>query len=515
MRWPGPPLARVWGTDAVRDHVLFTIALVLITGGLALGLTYLQIRLNRVLRLTAAPRSDRWHRNPTPSSGGIAIFAATTLGYALWFPGQHAAVAIGAASLWLLGLVDDLLRLPPWVKLLGQGAASAFVVASGVIFHATSSDAFNLAFSFLWLVGITNAFNLIDNMDGLCAGVTVIIAVFRFSLLALAGSWTDANLCALVAAAYAGFVILNRNPARIFMGDCGSMLAGFSLAGLTIASPLAHTKVFAAGVSYSALTFAYPIFDTILVSILRRAAGRPISVGGRDHSSHRLVSTGITEGRAVAILWVLTAVGSAIGLMVRSMPVAFLAAGGMLALALAVFGLFLATLPAYPLTPVWSAGNSRVRRYIPSLRAGVVLVMDVSVAGMALLLAFLARFGAEIPADQMYNLAFSLPIVMLMHAVFSGYHKTYLVSWRDFSLTDVWPLALSATLASACSFLCIWMLNLRSFSRGVMLLYGLFCVGAALSLRSALPVLRMLLEKAPEDSSDESAPAAVSAIGAD
>jgi UDP-GlcNAc:undecaprenyl-phosphate GlcNAc-1-phosphate transferase len=476
----------------------------------------LQIRLSRVLRLTAAPREDRWHRNPTPSSGGIAIFAAMALGYALWFPGQHAAIAIGVAGLWLLGLADDLLGLPPWAKLLGQSLASAFVVASGVVFHATSSSAFNLAFSFLWLVGITNAFNLIDNMDGLCAGVTVIIAVFRFSLLAAAGSWSDANLCALVAAAYAGFLTLNRNPARIFMGDCGSMLAGFSLAALTIASPFAHTKVFAAGVFYSALTFAYPIFDTILVSILRRTAGRPISVGGRDHSSHRLVSTGVTEARAVVILWALTAAGSAVGLMVGSMPMALLAAGGMIALALAVFGLFLATLPAYPLTPVWSAGNSRIRRYIPSLRAGVVLVMDVSAAGMALLLAFLLRFGVEIPADQLHNLTISLPIVMLMHAVFSAYHRTYLVSWRDFSLADVWPLALSATLASACSFLCIWMLNLRSFSRGVMLLYGLFCVAAALSLRSALPILRMLLEKTPEDSPERgSGRDTVSAIAAD
>jgi len=299
------------------------------------------------------------------------------------------------------------------------------------------------------------------------------------------------------------------------MGDCGSMLAGFSLGALAIASPLAHTKVFAAGVFYSALTFAYPIFDTILVSILRRAAGRPISVGGRDHSSHRLVSTGVSEGRAVAMLWVLTAAGSAVGLMVRSMPLALLTAGGVIALALAVFGLFLATLPAYPLTLVWSAGNSRIRRYIPSLRAGVVLVMDVSAAGMALLLAFLVRFGAEIPADQLHNLAFSLPIVMLMHAVFSAYHRTYLVSWRDFSLSDVWPLTFSATLASACSFLCIWMLNLRSFSRGVMLLYGLFCVAAALSLRSALPILHMLLHKMPEDSSNKSTRDAVSAIGAD
>jgi UDP-GlcNAc:undecaprenyl-phosphate GlcNAc-1-phosphate transferase len=500
----------------VRGHLAFSGALALGIGALAFGLTWLQLRLNRVLRLTAAPREDRWHRDPTPSSGGIAIFCAMGVGYALWFPGQHVPIVAGVVALWLLGLVDDLSGLPPWLKLLGQSAASAFVVWGEVVFHATSSSAFNYVFSFLWLVGITNAFNLIDNMDGLCAGVTVIIASFRFSLLAVAGSWSEANLCALVAAAYGGFLILNRNPARIFMGDCGSMLAGFSLAALTIASPLAHTKAFVGAVFYPALTFTYPIFDTMLVSVLRRAAGRPISVGGRDHSSHRLVSAGLTESRAVAILWVLAGAGSAIGLMVGSMPLALLAAGGALALALAVFGIFLATLPAYPFTPIWSAHDSRFRRYIPSLRAGIVLVMDVAVAGMALLLAFLVRFGLDIPHDQLRNLAFSLPIVMVMHPAFSCHYRTYALSWRDFCVSDVWPLARSTALAAACSLLCIWMLNLRSLSSGSMVLYGLFCVAGSLSLRSAVPVLRALLIRGEEGSRDEVLAAeAVNVAGAD
>jgi UDP-GlcNAc:undecaprenyl-phosphate GlcNAc-1-phosphate transferase len=482
-------------TDPVRDHFAFTVVLVFTTGILALAFTWLQLRLNRVLRITETPRADRWHRSPTPSSGGIAIFAAIALVYVVWFPGTYHAIAIGVAAIWLLGLLDDLLRFPPWIKLSAQAVASACVVASGVVFHATPSNAFNLAFSFLWLVGISNAFNLIDNMDGLCAGVTVIIALFRFSLLAAAGSWTDANLCALVAAAYAGFLILNRNPARIFMGDCGSMLAGFSLAALTIASPLAHTKSFVAGIFYPALTFTYPIFDTLLVSILRKTAGRSISVGGRDHSSHRLVSTGVAESRAVAILWALAAAGSAGGLIVRSMPIALLAAAGVIAMAMTVFGLFLATLPAYPLTPAWSKGDSRIRRYIPSLRAGAVMVTDVAVAGMALLVAFLIRFGPNIPPEQLRNLTISLPVVMVMHALFTAYRRMYGISWLDFSITDVWPLAHTVVLASACSFCCLWMLNLRSFSRGVMLLYGVFCVAGSLAVRSGVPILRLLLLK--------------------
>jgi UDP-GlcNAc:undecaprenyl-phosphate GlcNAc-1-phosphate transferase len=310
-------------------------------------LAALQIRLNPRLGLSVAPRQDRWHKLPTPSSGGIAVFCAVASAYCIWYRGQHQAIAIAAAAVWVLGLVDDVLRLPPGIKLAVQCVISFAVVASGVVFHATSSPLFNFIFSCVWLVGITNAFNLIDNMDGLCAGVVIIIAVFRFILLASIGAWNDANLYAIIGAAFAGFLMWNRQPARIFMGDCGSMLAGFSLAALTIASPLPHTKAFLAAVFYPALTFTYPIFDTTLVSVLRKLAGRPISLGGKDHSSHRLVAAGLSESRVVCVLWALTGLGCGIGFLVHSKPFVVVAAGGLLWLGLAVFGIFLANFPPF------------------------------------------------------------------------------------------------------------------------------------------------------------------------
>ena len=310
---------------------------------LAVVLTGLQIRISRTFRISSAPRLDRWHRSPTPSSGGIAIYCAAAFVYLIWFRGEHRSVALAATALWALGLLDDLVRLPPIAKFAGQALAAACLVASGVVFHATSSAPFNAFFSFFWLVGITNAFNLIDNMDGLCSGVIVIISAFRCALLAANGIVADASLCAIVAAAFAGFLFWNYRPARIFMGDCGSMFAGFSLAALTIASPLPHTKAFLAGISYPLLTFTYPIFDTTLVSILRRLAGRPISIGGRDHSSHRLVAAGVSESRAVWILWMLTALGSSIGLLVNLMPFAVMISGALLWISLAFFGRFLAS----------------------------------------------------------------------------------------------------------------------------------------------------------------------------
>ena len=479
----------------MTQQLFFTGILVASASGLSLLLTALQIRLNGRLRLTAAPRSDRWHRNPTPSSGGIAIFCATAAAYCVWFRGDHLPIALGAAALWLMGLLDDRLRLRPAVKLFGQSVVAAAVVMSGVVFHATPSATVNVVVSFLWLVGITNAFNLIDNMDGLCAGVTVIISAFRFSLLAAAGNWNDANLCALIGGAYAGFLILNYSPARIFMGDCGSMLAGFSLAALAIDTPLAHTKAFLAGVFYPALTFIYPMFDTMLVSVLRKVAGRPISVGGRDHTSHRLVSLGLSESRVVWIMWVLTALGCAIGLMVRTMPLGLLAIGGLLCVALTVFGIFLATLPAFPLSGAASEA-SWLRRHLPSLRAGVILELDISLAGIALISAFLVRFGPQVPPDQLRNLSVSLPIMLLLYAGVSCYERTWELSWTAFRICDVMPLARATIVAASLAFVACWMLNLRSYSRGVMVLYCLFSVGMTTLLRCSLPLLQAMFCRA-------------------
>ncbi len=321
---------------------------VLLAGLLSALLTRLQIRMNVRLGLTAAPRADRWHAAPTPSSGGLAIFLSCAAAYRLAYPGRYPRIALAVAALWIFGFLDDRLRLRPWLKLAVQVAAAAWVVLGGVVFPATPWYALNAALSMFWIVMITNAFNLIDNMDGLCAGVVIIICLFRAGLLAAEGYGTDAGLCAILAAAFAGFLLFNYHPARIFMGDCGSLPAGFALGALTLAGPAPHKGLLLAGFFYPAVTFTYPIFDTALVSILRKLSGRPISMGGRDHSSHRLAALGLGQRQVVWILWLLTALGSSLGLVIHRMPEALLGAGALLACLLGLFGLFLATRPGYP-----------------------------------------------------------------------------------------------------------------------------------------------------------------------
>jgi UDP-GlcNAc:undecaprenyl-phosphate GlcNAc-1-phosphate transferase len=333
---------------------------ILLTGLLSALLTWLQIRMNSRLGLTAAPRADRWHALPTPSSGGLAIFLSCAAAYWLACPGRYPRIALAAAALWVFGFLDDRLGLRPALKLAAQVAAAAFVVLGGVVFPLTSWHLPNVALSMFWIVMITNAFNLIDNMDGLCAGVVVVICLVRFWLLATDGRTDDANLCIMLAAAFAGFLLFNYHPARIFMGDCGSLPVGFALAALTLAGPAPPKGLVMAGFFYPALTFAYPIFDTALVSILRKLAGRPISVGGCDHSSHRLASLGLDQRQVVWILWLLTALGASLGLTIHWRPGTLFAAGALLAGLLGLFGVFLATRPGFAL-PGWAA--ARVRRF--------------------------------------------------------------------------------------------------------------------------------------------------------
>lgn len=323
--------------------------LILLTGLLAALLTWLQIRANSRLGLTAAPRVDRWHSVPTPSSGGLAIFLSCAAAYWLVCPGRYPRIALAAAVLWIFGFLDDRLRLRPLWKLAVQVAAAGFVVLGGVVFPVTGWYLPDVAFSMFWIVMITNAVNLIDNMDGLCAGVVIIVCLFRVWLLNAEGYRADAAMHTILAASFAGFLLFNYHPARIFMGDCGSLPAGFALGALTLAGPAPHGAVVLAGFFYPALTFAYPIFDTALVSTLRSLAGRPISMGGRDHSSHRLASLGLDQRQVVWLLWLLTAFGSSLGILIHVMPDALFAAGALLVGLLGAFALSLARLPGYPL----------------------------------------------------------------------------------------------------------------------------------------------------------------------
>lgn len=276
---------------------------------LALVLTPACRALAHSLGFLDRPNARKPHRRPTPLLGGAAIFgsfALTVLARADVRPDLWGILA-GATLLFAMGVVDDRRGMHPWVKLGGQAAAAAVVIASGIQVTFLNSGVLGSAFTLLWIVGITNAFNLLDNMDGLSAGVGAVSAA-AFAVLAarymILGSeqLPTAMAGAALAGACLGFLPYNVRGASIFMGDAGSMPLGFILASLgafgSWRSPTLPTSL-----AIPVLILAYPIFDTSLVTFCRWRDGRPLFQGGTDHSSHRLVSLRLSRTEAVVLIY--------------------------------------------------------------------------------------------------------------------------------------------------------------------------------------------------------------------
>ena len=285
---------------------------------MAAAVIWLLLRSRLTQRLVATPRADRWHATATPTFGGVGIFAgfvvavgaAAASGYVdlNW---SLLAVVGGCGILFAAGLIDDLFSLPPLAKLGLQVAAAVLVLAAGFTVRSIGNDIVAGIVAVIWLIGMTNAFNLLDNMDGLAGSLGAIAAAF-FAVDALTEHPSEVNLVISLAllAGILGFLPFNLRPrsrAAVFMGDSGSQMLGFTLAtlGLVTSHKVASTTV--ATLLLPILILAVPILDTTLVTVIRVLERRPISQGGRDHTSHRLVERGLTEKRAVLLLGAIAA----------------------------------------------------------------------------------------------------------------------------------------------------------------------------------------------------------------
>jgi UDP-GlcNAc:undecaprenyl-phosphate GlcNAc-1-phosphate transferase len=274
---------------------------------------WLLLRSSLAHRLVAHPSADRWHESSTPIFGGVGIYVGLTAG--LWValaagaahPSRElVGVFAGVSLLFVAGLVDDLWHLNPIAKLAAQLAAGAMVLATGTTVQLVHNDLVAGAIAMFWLVGMTNAFNLLDNMDGLAASLAAIAFGF-FAIDAVTVHPSDAVLAFALAGGFAcaGFLPFNLRPkgkALVFMGDSGSQALGFALAGLGLSSSWKVAGTTVATLILPILILAVPILDTTLVTVVRLLEGRPVSQGGRDHTSHRLVRFGLSEKHAVLLL---------------------------------------------------------------------------------------------------------------------------------------------------------------------------------------------------------------------
>src|SRR5260221_4011459 len=181
--------------------------------------------------IVAAPKADRWHKKPTAMLGGVAIFVAVITTVLLFVPQTRASwVVLGASALLFgVGLIDDFLHVKPYQKLIGQIIGAAIVLNYGLLLPWTSSPTLNMAVTLVWLIGISNAVNMLAHMDGLAACTAAMTAVFLGLNFYLHHPLNEATMLAGFAAALLGFLLYNRNPASIFMGCCGSRFIRFVL----------------------------------------------------------------------------------------------------------------------------------------------------------------------------------------------------------------------------------------------------------------------------------------------
>ncbi|MBO9362590.1 MAG: undecaprenyl/decaprenyl-phosphate alpha-N-acetylglucosaminyl 1-phosphate transferase [Thermoflexus sp.] len=286
-----------------------TAWLVIFLGALAIALVMTPVARAVAVRvgMVDRPAPRKLHTRPMPLLGGLALYLAVLMALLL-FEGRYnlpqlAGVLVGATAISFLGIWDDRWGMRPLIKLAGQMFIASAVMATGVIVSLFPWPIPNLLVTLLWLVGITNAFNLIDNMDGLSGGIGAAAAAFFLLLAALNGQYLVGALAAAVLGACIGFLRYNFNPASIFMGDTGSLFLGFLMAVLGIKLRFPNNAAFVTWM-VPVLVLGIPIFDAALVVISRLRRGlNPLTTPGKDHLSHRLVRAGLTHREAVLTLY--------------------------------------------------------------------------------------------------------------------------------------------------------------------------------------------------------------------
>jgi UDP-GlcNAc:undecaprenyl-phosphate GlcNAc-1-phosphate transferase len=473
----------------------------------------------------ALPRQDRWHKKPVALYGGLGFFPAFFLGATFIIIKNEAirsniwvnikllpqdsllalALLFGSLLMFLIGLVDDFKDLHPATKLMGQFVAASLFIFAGGFFSITGIRLIDFLFTYIWFVGITNATNMLDNMDGLSSGVTI-VSVFILILLMLniKSGFAAPNMLAFplgvaFSAALCGFWIYNRPPASIFMGDSGSLFMGFALAGLALPSSLNDFFVSGARGAFLGPLFAFlipvtvlsvPIFDTTLVTLSRLWRGQSPAKGGRDHSSHRLVYLGLSEKRVVWISYCLATAGGVVALLLNNLQSQSLPLFGIFFLSLILAGIYLARIkvrstPAGESRPNWTLLITNLLHK----QEAATIIFDMILVVICFYAAYLLRFDFNFSGDMEKALFQSIPIVISSTLIINFLAGTYRNRWHLFSVADLPTYLISSVGATVLSIALVTVINRfeTGYSRSAFIIFGLLLflaqIGSRLSFR--------------------------------
>ena len=400
--------------------------------------------------------------------------------------------------LFVLGLVDDFLYVKPQTKLIGQILTASLVTFLGFRLHWFNSLTIDTMVTMAWIVGVTNAFNLLDNMDGLCAGIGFISALFLAILY-----WNIQPEAALTALVFAGstaaFLFFNFNPASIFMGDSGSLVCGFALAVLSLYYPEIDPGSILSNIAVPVMLMLVPIFDTTLVTFIRLLSGRKASVGGRDHASHRLVLMGFSEKRAVLSLYGIGIIAGLSALFVgQSDTLTSPAVIIPVVIAILLMGIYLAQLRVYPEKEF---SLLRDQPYTPVLmeltykRQILQVIFDLGLISFSYYLSYRLRFSAN---DFVYYFKVflnSLPTVIACKFVAFFALGIYRGLWGSMGSSDIFVIIKASSLATILSVAAVtFIYRFVDFSKGAFiidwLLTNAFLLGTRGSFRYFIDTLK-------------------------
>jgi UDP-GlcNAc:undecaprenyl-phosphate GlcNAc-1-phosphate transferase len=347
----------------------------------------------------------------------------------------------------------------------------------------------------VWIIGITNAFNLLDNMDGLCAG-TATVAALALAALYVRYDASAFSVALIVAGSCGAFLIYNFNPASIFMGDCGSLVIGYAIAVLSLYHGEFASSSRLSAFSVPLLILMVPLLDTTMVTIIRVLSGRKASTGGRDHTSHRLVLMGFSEKSAVLFLYGIGTVSGIAGVFVsRSDTMTSPAVIIPIVLAVTLMGIYLAQLRVYPEKEF---SVLRGRKFTPVLieltykRQMLMVVLDLGLIAFSYYLAYRLRFDGTDFSYYFKVFLKSLPVIIAVKLAVFHFSGIYTGFWQFISTRDVFQFIRTSLLATLASITVVTILyRFNDFSKGV---FVIDCIVTTVFLLSTRGSFRLFSE---------------------
>lgn len=428
--------------------------------------------------LVSYPRTDRWHKHPTPVFGGISIYLASVISAFILgvFNKNTLALFIGATFLFIVGLFDDKFHMRPYTKLFLQIVSGCIAIFFGATIGLRLSPLLAMPLTLLWIVGITNSFNLLDNIDGLAAGISAISSLMIFLSSLIFANNALGTLALVLLGATLGFLPYNFNPAKIFMGDSGSMFLGYSLAVISISGTTRHLSNLFATILIPVLILSVPIFDTIFVMFIRKLRGKNIFEGGTDHTSHRLVALGLSPSKTVFLLYIISIAFGLIAISYSRLDIFIVSAITFLSIVILLFfGVFLSESISYNNELAYDKrgqdleSNKTILNSILMYKRRILeVLLDLAFICLAYYSAYFLRFEGPLLAPNLQLVEKSLVWLVLIKLTVFYICGLYRGVWKYISISDLLTIFKAVSLSSIFSILFFtFLFRFQDFSRAV------------------------------------------------